>query len=113
MTALNITRIARDLVYDTILESLADEIGLPSGSILFDTPPPIYINTRTATSGNLEASRYPILSINPLKNKIVDSGNNYIDLQQESLTATGLVRIFKSTGLMETIAEFCLHTATK
>lgn len=112
MAIINYTRIARDLVYDTLLYYLMQEIGLPSGSILFDSPPPIYINTRTVTSGSLEEGRYPIISINPIKNTPNFNASSK-EVQQTSYSATGQVKTFTAIGVMESIMEFCLHTATK
>lgn len=112
MALINYTRIARDLVYDTLLYYLMQEIGLPSGSILFDSPPPIYVNTRTSTSGSLEEGRYPIISINPIKSTPSYNPSTR-DVQQASYSATGLVQNYTSIGIMENIMEFCLHTATK
>lgn len=110
--ALEFTRIAQELVYKTIKQSIVDTIGFDSNKIFLMSPAHQYVNSRTETVDGLEQDRFPALAINSIKQEYNYSNNGTVQ-QQDSYTSTNPTKIWTSDIIVHETLEFCVLTTTK
>lgn len=109
---LGLKRKALDIVHNTINHLLHYQIDFPTGKVHYMKPDEIYINERNQTTGGVEETRYPTLSIVPVKEDTKytkHTGKKYLT---PSPTA-GIYEVWRSNMYVDQENYFCLETTTK
>lgn len=112
MSLITLNRIADVIVVEQFANIVADRTGIPTGSIYWNKPDFIYVNTRSEASGRVEERRYPCVGLVASEAKIHYTQNRPV-IQQQSEISTGNVQFYESNILIEKDFDMCVATVTK
>lgn len=112
MAQITLNRIADYIVAERFASIISDKSGIATGSIYYQKPDFIYVNTRTEASGKVEEKRYPCVGLMSTSSKIHYTQNRPV-FQQQSISSTGSVQFYESNILIEKDFEMCVATTTK
>lgn len=113
-----IERKAQELVYLSLNHYLSNFFGLEPDKIYLMSPPPIYVNERTEETNNIDDTRFPCISIEPLKQRLIWSRSNIVKLLSkvydiDDNEIIGKINSYKSDLLIRENVVLTIYTTTK
>ena len=106
------SRIALDLIYETLRYNLSTDLGISGSSIYIASPDHMYINERTEEINNRDDTRFPCITIEPYRSKLVSTQHNPHQIYGEK-AITGISEYWYSDLRAEEVHYFTIETSTK